>query len=179
MRILAISGSLRAGSTNTAALRAVKLLAPEGVEVRLYDGLGNLPHYNPDLDDTGQEGSPVPPIAQDLRTAVEEADALLIACPEYAHGVPGVMKNALDWLVSGVEFPGKRVALINASPRAAHAQAALREILTTMSAVLVEDACVDVPLLGSTADAAGIAADAVFAEPLRGALAALAQGQAA
>ncbi|MEA1676478.1 NADPH-dependent FMN reductase [Nitrospirillum sp. BR 11163] len=173
MRILALSGSLRAASSNTAVLKAAALLAPAGVEVRLYDGMANLPHYNPDLDDT-VDAARVPPIAQDLRASVQAADALLIACPEYAHGVPGVLKNALDWLVSGVEFPGKRVALINASPRAHHAQDALREILVTMSADLVEAACVALPLLNTTLDAPAIAADPVLAGPLKGALAALA-----
>jgi chromate reductase len=98
MRILAISGSLRAASSNTALLRAAAALAPEGMEVVLYGGLGDLPHFNPDL-----EGA-APPAVIDLWARVREADGLLIACPEYAHGVPGAMKNALDWLVGGDEF---------------------------------------------------------------------------
>ncbi|TWB63423.1 NADPH-dependent FMN reductase [Nitrospirillum viridazoti] len=95
MRILALSDSLRAASSNTAVLKAAALLAPAGVEVRLYDGMANLPHYNPDLDDT-VDGARVPPIAQDLRTSVEAADALLIACPEYAHGARN-QEGAARW----------------------------------------------------------------------------------
>ncbi|MEP7184262.1 MAG: NAD(P)H-dependent oxidoreductase [Rhodanobacter sp.] len=85
-----------------------------------------------------------------LRQAVGQSDALLIACPEYAHGVPGAFKNLLDWLVGGLEFPGRPVALLNTSVRDSHhAQAALREVLITMSAVLIEPACITVPLSGA------------------------------
>src|SRR5437764_1175741 len=100
VRILAISGSLRAVSSNTALLRAAAALAPEGVEVELYGGLGDLPHFNPDLDDPDHKDRE-PAAVTDLRARVRSADGLLIAAPEYAHGVPGAMKNALDWLVGG------------------------------------------------------------------------------
>jgi NAD(P)H-dependent FMN reductase len=99
---------------------------------------------------------------------------VIISSPEYAHGVPGVLKNALDWLVSGSEIPGLPVALFNASPRSVHAQAQLVETLRTMSAVVVDEACVAVPLAGRPLDEAGIAADPEIAEPLRRAIAALA-----
>jgi NAD(P)H-dependent FMN reductase len=94
----------------------------------------------------------------------------LISSPEYAHGVPGVLKNALDWLVGSLEFPGTPVALINTAPRAVHAQAQLREILTTMSARLVESASITLDLAGRSLDAAGIAADAVLRAQLQAAL---------
>jgi NAD(P)H-dependent FMN reductase len=84
-----------------------------------------------------------------LREQVASSDALLIASPEYAHGVTGVLKNALDWLVSFPPFVDKRVAIFNASPRSVHADAALREILTTMSADIVSDACLALPLRGT------------------------------
>ena len=83
IRILAISGSLRAVSVNTAVLRAVQALAPEGVEVILYAGLGDLPHFNPDLEEHE------PAAVTDFRVKVRAADGLLISSPEYAHGVPG------------------------------------------------------------------------------------------
>src|SRR5262245_30526458 len=106
MRLLGISGSLRAASSNTAALRAAALLSPEGVSVEIYDGIGDLPHFNPDLD----EDEPPPAVAR-FRGLVGAADGLLISSPEYAHGMPGTMKNALDWLVASREIVGKPVAL--------------------------------------------------------------------
>src|ERR1700722_19540459 len=107
MRLLALSGSLRAASTNTAALEALRLLAPRGVEVRLHRQIGGLPPFNPDDEDQA------PPPVQALRALVRDSEGLVIAAPEYAHGVPGVLKNALDWLVSSDAIPGKPVALIN------------------------------------------------------------------
>jgi chromate reductase len=154
MRILAISGSLRAASSNRAALKAAAMLTPPDVQIVLYTGLGDLPHFNPDLD------TDEPPQAvQTLRQEIGQCHGLLICSPEYAHGVAGSMKNALDWLVSSVEFPGKPVALINTSPRTVHAHAQLREILVTMSARLVDRASITLPLLGSNLDAKGIVSD--------------------
>jgi NAD(P)H-dependent FMN reductase len=143
MKILAISGSLRAASLNSALLRAVARLAPSDISVVLYRGLGDLPLFNPDV-----EASDPPPVAE-LRTQILSADALLIASPEYAHGVTGVMKNALDWMVGCEAFVHKPVALLNASPRAVHAQAALRETVTMMSAYIVDEASITVSILGS------------------------------
>jgi chromate reductase len=166
MRILAISGSLRAISFNTAALQAAVAVAPAGVEIVLYAGLGNLPHFNPDRD-----GDEPPETVKALRREVGLSDGLLIAAPEYAHGLPGTFKNALDWLVSCVEFPGKPVVLINTSQRAIHAQGHLREILATMSARLIDSASITVPLMGRNLDAAGILADAELSAQLQCALA--------
>jgi NAD(P)H-dependent FMN reductase len=88
-----------------------------------------------------------------LRRAVETSDGLVIAAPEYAHGVPGALKNALDWLVASDAFAGKPVLLINCAPRAFHAQSALRETLATMAARLIPEAFASLPLpSGSTAD---------------------------
>jgi len=176
MRILTLCGSLRAASSNGAALRAVELLAPAGVAVTAYHGIGSLPHFNPDLDGEGSTLVPAPVLQ--LRRLVGHSDALLMSSPEYAHGVAGSFKNALDWLVSCAEFPGKPVALINTAPRAIHAQAALAETLRTMSARLVEDACVTLPLSGRSLDGAGIAADAGLAALLQRCLAALRQAAA-
>src|SRR4030095_11678376 len=151
MRILAISGSLRAQSSNTAALDAAARLAPHQMHIVRYSNLTNLPHFNPDLD-----GDEPPAIIQSLRNEVKISQGLLISSPEYARGVAGALKNALDWLVSSNEFPGKAVALINASQRATHAEAALRLTLNTMSANIVEDASIMLALLGRNLDAAGI-----------------------
>lgn len=168
--ILAICGSLRAASLNRAALGAAVQLAPAGMSVSLYEGIGQLPLFNPDLDDAGG------PQVEDWRARIDAADALLIGSPEYAHGITGVMKNALDWAVSMETFPGKPVALLNTSPRASHAQDALREIMTTMSARLVPAASISLPLQGSGLDtAAAVLARADLAASLRGALLALAR----
>jgi NAD(P)H-dependent FMN reductase len=165
--LLAISGSLRERSTNTEVLRATALLAPKAMRVALYDGLASLPHFNPDLD---REGVILPAPVQELRAQIAAADGLLICSPEYAHGVPGALKNALDWLVSGPEMPHKPIGLLNASPRSTHAQASLAETLRTMSAVLVPGASIELSLGGRRLDAAGIAADPGLARPLRAAL---------
>jgi chromate reductase, NAD(P)H dehydrogenase (quinone) len=172
LRLLALSGSLRVASSNAAALRAAAALAPEGVEITLYVGLGDLPHFNPDLD---VDGASLPPPVLDLRARVGAADGVLISCPEYAHGVPGSFKNALDWLVSGSEIVGKPIALINTSPLATWAQASLQETLRVMSTRLVEEAFVTFPLQGRKLDEAGMLADPAVAESLRTALAAFVQ----
>jgi chromate reductase, NAD(P)H dehydrogenase (quinone) len=165
MKIIAISGSLRATSLNTAVLQAASRLAPAGVTIEMFEGIGNLPFFNSDLD-----GDRLPREVAGFRAVIGAADGLLISSPEYARGVAGVMKNALDWLVGSFEFPNKPVALINTSPRATHALAALTITLETMSARLVQDASITLPLLGTTNDAVSIAANAEFAAPLRTAL---------
>lgn len=161
MHVLAICGSLRAQSSNLAVLQAARQLAKPAMEIVIFDGLADLPHFNPDLD-----GDRPPKAVATFREAIGKTQGLLISSPEYARGVAGVLKNALDWLVSSTEFPGKAVAVINASQRATHADAALRLTLTTMSANLVEDASIMLPLLGRNLDAGGIAADADLASPL-------------
>jgi chromate reductase len=134
MKVLAISGSLRATSSNAAIVRAASRLAPPAIAIETYDELAALPHFSPDLD---VDPLPAPVVA--LRLAVGRCDALLIASPEYAHGMPGSLKNALDWLVSATEPIHKPVLLISASPSgAAHAHAQLSEVLRTMSMRLVD-----------------------------------------
>jgi chromate reductase, NAD(P)H dehydrogenase (quinone) len=167
VKILAISGSLRAASMNTALLSAAIALSPASVQITLYPSLNDLPHFNPDLEEAN-----LPPVI-DFCAQLQSADGILICSPEYAHGVPGVLKNALDWVVGSGEFMGKPVALLNASPRATHAQAALIETLTTMDAYVVTDACITIPLMGSGLDAAGIAADPEIALALQTAIATL------
>jgi NAD(P)H-dependent FMN reductase len=163
MQIVAISGSLRATSSNAAVLRAAALLAPPGVEVLLYAGLGELPHFNPDNEDTPG------PAVEAWRALLRAADGLLVSSPEYAHGVPG----ALDWVVGSGELEHKPLGLINASPRATHAHASLFETLRIMSARLVPAACIALQVSGRDLDAAGIVADPELAASLRAALHAL------
>jgi chromate reductase, NAD(P)H dehydrogenase (quinone) len=167
LRLLAISGSLRRASTNTAALEALAKLAPEGVKVLLYRDLAKLPPFNPDDD---FEGRPQLEPVETLRALIAASDALVIAAPEYAHGLPGALKNALDWLVASETFAGKPTVLINTSPRAFHAQASLREILSTMAARLMPEAFATLPLTGKTISAEELLADPANARRLRDAL---------
>lgn len=161
---LAISGSLRAHSTNTEVLRACALVAPASVRITLFGGLGDLPHFNPDLD---KEGARLPPGVESFRAEIDAADALLISTPEYAHGVPGVLKNALDWLVSAPGMLFKPIALLNLSSRSTHALASLLETLRTMSTVPVPEASVELSLTTRSQSAAEIAADPQIADRLR------------
>jgi NAD(P)H-dependent FMN reductase len=161
MKLLAISGSLRSASINSALLRALSRLAPSDIEIDLFAGLGELPLFNPDL-----EVAP-PSSVQQFRLRVAASDALIIASPEYAHGVTGAIKNGLDWLVSYEPFAYKFVAVLNSSPRAHHADAALRETLKTMSAVIVESASITIPLLGSDLDENDMVATPSVANTIR------------
>jgi chromate reductase, NAD(P)H dehydrogenase (quinone) len=166
IRIMAVSGSLRQVSSNTSLLEAAIGLSPPNVEIVLYRGLSSLPHFNPDLE-------PIePPTVTDLRQQLSRADGLIISTPEYAHGIPGVLKNALDWLVSGSEFVGMPIALFNASPRAGHAQASLTEIVTTMAGKVVPAGSITVPLLGKNLNAADIIADGTIAAEIQAAISA-------
>ena len=165
-RVLCLCGSLRRVSSNRAALEAARQLAPASLELALYDGLAALPLFNPD-----DEIDPLPPAVLALREAVGRADALLVACPEYAHGVPGAFKNLLDWLVGSLEFPGKPVLLLNASARGSyHAQEALAEILHTMSAELLATQPMPVALPGAGCTTAQVLASAERCAELRSAL---------
>ena len=139
-QILAISGSLRAASSNTAILKAALQLAPDKLEIVLFDGLRDLPHFNPDL-----ELAP-PASVLEFQKLLQESSAVIISSPEYAHGVPGSLKNALDWVVGSGEMVEKPTVLFNVAARGAWAQASLRETLTVMMARLLEEACVDLPL---------------------------------
>lgn len=152
--VLAVVGSLRRDSTNAALCRAAARLAGPGLGLSVYAGLGSLPLFNPDLEDT------LPDSVRALREEVARADALLIASPEYAHGISGVLKNALDWLVSSQSIADKPVAVINASPHARHGFRALIETLRTMSTEIIADACVRVPIW-----AAGTSEDDLLASP--------------
>jgi NAD(P)H-dependent FMN reductase len=140
IRILLISGSTRAASTNTAALRAMHEHAPEGVEPVWYDGLAALPAFSPDDADAP------PPVVAELRAAIDGADAVLFCTPEYAGSLPGSLKNLLDWTVKGGELYGKPVAYVSvaAEPRGAGAEATLRTVLGYVGAAILDGACVRV-----------------------------------
>ena len=173
MRILGICGSLRRGSHNRTLLRAARAELPAGVDLVEWDGLGGLPAFNEDLERTP------PPSVRAFLGFVADADALLIATPEYNASVPGVLKNALDWAsrphATNV-FRGKPVAVVGASTGlfgAVWAQAELRKVLSAMGA-RVADIEVAVGRAQNRFDADGRLVDDEVREQLRDALASLA-----
>ena len=139
MRILGLSGSLRGDSHNTSLLRAAAKALPPGVELELFDGLADLPHYDADLD-----VDPAPDPVERLREAIADVDGVLIATPEYNGSIPGALKNALDW--SSRPFPdnalrGKPAAVVGASTGmfgAVWAQAEVRKVLKTIGADVLD-----------------------------------------
>ncbi|MEO7100644.1 MAG: NADPH-dependent FMN reductase [Luteolibacter sp.] len=153
IRILGISGSLRAVSSHRSLLAAAASIVPAGVVLEISSSIGNLPLFNPDLADAA------PDSVLRFRAEIAAADAVLIASPEYAHGVTGAMKNALDWLVGSGEFSGKPIAALNASPRSFHAHESLLEILRTMDARVIPEASIRIPLSSSQATEQEISSD--------------------
>jgi NAD(P)H-dependent FMN reductase len=162
IRILGISGSLRAASSNTRLLQACVELAPADVQVRLYDGLATLPHFNADLDTE----TPPSQVAA-LRAEVGAADAVVVSSPEYARGVPGSLKNALDWLVGSTHIVEKPVVLLNGSPRASYSQQSLALTLRTISANLITDTPYLAPVLGKAIEVRDIVTDPALADVIR------------
>jgi len=140
MRVLALSGSLRRDSYNTSLLRAAVELAPGGVEVELYDGLGAVPPYDYDVELDG-----TPAAVTDLKQRIDAADAVLIATPEYNGSIPGQLKNALDWVSRPIRespFRGTPTGVIGASTGAyggVWAQAELRKVLGILGARVLEE----------------------------------------
>ena len=135
MVIFSISGSLREGSSNTQFLHTVKSVAPAGTEVIIYDKIGQLPHFNPDLDK-----DKAPELVKELRGMINRSSAIIISTPEYAHGIPGSLKNALDWLVSTDVLSNKPVGIIMASASdASFAKESLVEVVRTMNGKVLPD----------------------------------------
>lgn len=154
MNILAVSGSLRERSYNTALLKASIRLAPPGVHIRLAAPLSRLPFFNPDDNLRGITHQEV----IEWRNAISEADAIIFACPEYAHNVPGVLKNALDWIVATGELANKPVAVYNASPTLSgpeHAHTILSSMATLLSADLVQEASLHLTSINQKIDRDG------------------------
>lgn len=166
MKLLAICGSLRASSSNFLLLKGLASLAPSEVSISFFDGLAQLPHFNPDLDN---ETPPMEVVS--FRKLLAQVEGLIISSPEYAHGVPGSLKNGLDWIVSSGELVEKPVLLIHASTEGGQrVQSQLAEILKTMSA----EVQLGPPLFTGKArkafDENGRVADPEVAEGLRRAL---------
>ena len=141
MTVLGISGSLQSSSANTALLEVARKIAPGGVEVVLFDGLAGIPAFNPDTE-------PGPPSVDAFRELVQSATGLMISTPEYAFGLPGSLKNALDWLVGSGELHGKRVVVLSAAPsaeRGQHARADLERTLRAQGAEVLASTTIAVP----------------------------------
>jgi len=169
MKLLGLCGSLRAASTNHALLQAAAREVPAGLSFTVFEGLGAVPLFSPDAN----EVVPAPESVQALRRAVAEADGIVVACPEYAHGIPGAFKNALDWIVGSNEMTDKPVTLLAASlpPRGVLVREALVEVLGAMSARLILDCCAAVPLMGKRPEESErILAEAAHRETLRSCL---------
>jgi chromate reductase len=174
--LLLISGSLRAASTNTAVLRTAQVVAPDGIQTVLYDGMGGLPHFNPDDD---AEGAPVHPAVAELRAAIAAADALLFCTPEYAGALPGSFKNLLEWTVGDAGTYDKRVGWINVSGPAAptggaDAHESLAKVMRYVHADVVDAACVRIPVARGDVGADGLVGDPTIRERIAATLRALA-----
>jgi chromate reductase, NAD(P)H dehydrogenase (quinone) len=168
VNFLAISGSLRASSSNTTLLRALPLVADPRVVFTFSAPLDRLPYFNPDVEE-----SKLPASIADWRVQIRDHDALVLCSPEYAHGVPGVLKNALDWLVGGMEIVGKPIAVLNTSLPSTTAHTSLLETLTVMGGRVIPEASVGLVLRGLRLNEAGMAAHPELSPLLRGAMSAL------
>lgn len=135
MVIFSLSGSLRENSSNTSILHTIKSVAPAGHEFIIFDKLGSLPHFNPDMDNHN-----APDTVKELRGMINRSSAIIISTPEYAHGIPGSLKNALDWLVSTTVLENKPISIIMGSAgEADFAKQSLVEVLKTMNGNVVPD----------------------------------------
>jgi NAD(P)H-dependent FMN reductase len=152
--VLLVTGSTRAAAPSTAALRGAATAAPAGVRPIVYDGLDDLPPFVADAPEAG-------PAVAGLRELLAAADAALFSTPEYAGTLPGALRNLLDWAAGTAELDGKPVAVLRVDPpgRGDGADAALRTALRRIGAVLVEEACVRVPVPDDAVSAEGVIAD--------------------
>ncbi len=167
--IVAISGSLKSTSVNTSTINALQLLAPKNVTLQVIRGLDLLPHFNPD---TTAEIYQVTL----FKKQIEQADAVIICTPEYAFGVPGVLKNALDWLVSSGELNNKPVAPISVSTLnsgGAHALASLRLTLSALGTITESAVCLSIGTVKSKIDEAGVITDTETLDDLKSLLTSL------
>lgn len=133
-KVLAISGSTRAHSTNHRLIKAIELLTTDTLEIALFQGLAELPHFNPDIASEN-----VPDAVLAFRKQIAAADGVLICTPEYAHGVPGSLKNAIDWTVTSADLDGKPTFLITASTDGREGHKSLLETLRVIQAKAVDE----------------------------------------
>jgi chromate reductase len=172
MTVFAFCGSLQPASAVGHLLRAAARVAPAGTEFVFYENVLGLPLFSPDLDRPGAE---TPRLVAELRQQLQAADAVLVATPEYAYGIPDSLKNALDWLVSAASLYGKPTGVLSASPSAQGGEKARASLLLTLEALgaVVPAASFPVPQVRARLDAAGSLLDPELATQLRVATAAL------
>lgn len=162
MKLLAISGSARQDSTNTALLMAMKRLAPVDTDVTVFHRLDTLPVFSPDL-----EGERTPIAVMDFLEGIAKADGIIISSPEYVRAIPGGLKNAIDWMVSRYEVIGKPIALAHASHRGDEMLASLRVVLGTVSDGFLPHVFLRLPLVSkSVEDIKALSHDPGFASQI-------------
>ena len=133
-KILAIPGSTRTNSTNLNLIKAITGLTASIFTIKVFEGLSEIPHFNPDLDNENP-----PKQVVEFRKQIKEADGILICTPEYAMGVPGTLKNAIDWTVSSCGFSNTPTALITASSAGQNAHASLLETLKVIETKMTQE----------------------------------------
>jgi len=159
--ILAISGSLRAKSTNLTIIENIAQMFAGRIKVTIYGGLANLPHFNPDLE----SAAPVAEVA-DFRRQIREADGVLICTPEYVFSIPGALKNALEWAVGTSDFAGKPTALITASSLGEKTHESLFLVLKTIEARIIESTALLISGARTKVNAEGLITDAPTIEAI-------------
>lgn len=170
--IIGISGSLKSTSVNTNILRTISKMAPQNVTISIFDGLDKLPHFNPEVTNNIDR-------VDDFRRRLRTADGVIISTPEYAFGIPGVLKNALDWLVFSGELNRKPVAAISASPLYSGGDKALASLLLTLAALGCEikpGGCLGIPDVKNKIDDWGLVNDERTVGSLRLLLTGLVEG---
>lgn len=140
--VIAISGSTRKNSINHSLIKAIVDLSAISLDITIFDGIENLPQFNPDND-----GGHVAKEVSDFRQQLNDADGIIICTPEYAHGVPGALKNAIDWTVSSSQFPHKPTMLITASTGGYHGHKALMETLKAIEAKNIDHLQMVIPFI--------------------------------
>lgn len=145
MKILAISGSTREESTNTALLKAISEIAPKSIEIRVFHDLNLLPIFSPD-----DEGEKTPAVVRNFIELIDTSDGVIISSPEYVRSIPGGLKNAIDWMVSRIEIIDKPIALVHASSRGDDMLDSLKRVLSTVSSNFFQDLLFRISLIGKS-----------------------------
>jgi len=161
-KVLGISGSTRANSTNRQYILAFAEIAKETMDVELFEDIAGLPAFNPDLDNES-----VPDVVTSFRKKIRGVDGVLICTPEYAMGIPGSLKNAIDWTVSSCEFSHKPVALITASTSGSKGHKALIDVLNVIEAIPAKEEQLLIPFAKTKIDESNKIKDPATFEQLR------------
>ena len=161
--ILALSGSIRKRSSNTSILRAIGAMVPANVSYKIYDDIDKFPHFNPETEEGNQ-------YVANFRKELKAATGVIICTPEYAFGIPGVLKNALDWVVSSGELNDKPIAAISASPMYSGGDKAMAALLLTLTALgtkFTENSSLSIPAISKKINEQGEVTDEETLHQLR------------